>query len=264
MSGHRDRPARPAPPAIQTFLQDRTDSRIPRQLALQSVLPNFDLYRAVDFFGEPRESGGTSMLVSGSEHTRHSYAQDLAALTRTSSLTTNESVSSSMGARQLEGQRLLDQGPDGELVIRQLSAPKRFECPFNFLRCRMEFSSLDEWKNHSLSHFGRMGPPVLNRCCFCDAIFQNPNGVSCWAERMNHVAFHHQVGDRLAHARPDFELYTYLWNKRLISNAEYRDLKGNYEDRSRAIAAYPSPPVSPNERSVAYVESNNSRRPRNR
>ena len=204
------------------------------------------------------------MLVSGSEHTRDSYAQDLAALTRASSLTANESVSSSMGARQLEGQRLLDQGPGGELVIRQLSAPKLFECPFNFLFCPMEFSGLNEWINHSLSHFGRMDPPVLNRCCFCNAIFQDHNGVSCWAERMNHVALHHRLGHRLAHARPDFELYTYLWNKRLISDADYRDLKGNNEDRSRAVAAYPSPPVSPNERSVAYVETNNSRKRRNR
>ncbi len=55
---------------------------------------------------------------------------------------------------------------------------------------------------------------------------------------MKHVAYHHRLNDKLAHARPDFELYTYLWNNRLIINAEYRNLKGNNENRSQAARAY--------------------------
>lgn len=74
---------------------------------------------------------------------------------------------------------------------------------------------------------------------------------------MEHIAIHHQqLGCRLATARPDFELFSYLWRKRLISDADYRDLKGNYEDRSRRVLVYPSLPATPlNQQSMAFSET---------
>ncbi|KAI4185198.1 MAG: hypothetical protein LQ346_005961 [Caloplaca aetnensis] len=49
---------------------------------------------------------------------------------------------------------------------------------------------------------------------------------------MNHVFLHHRLGHSLSSARPDFQLYTYLWKKHVITDAIYRDIKGNSEDRS--------------------------------
>ena len=78
---------------------------------------------------------------------------------------------------------------------------------------------------------------------------------------MEHIASHHQLGCRLATARPDFELFYYLWRHRLISDADYRDLKGNYDDRSRRVQAYPSLPATPlNQQSMAVCETERRRR----
>ena len=184
------------------------------------------------------------MLVSGSEHTS---IHDLAALTTTSRITASESEPSSFGARQLDisSQRLLAEGEDGVLFISRTRTEGNLECPFNFLFCLETFARMEDWVQHSMTHFRNARPPDSNRCCFCDASFQSSPTESSWAQRMTHIAYHHQLGSRLAHARPDFELYRYLWNKHLISDIDYRDLMGNYASRSQA---YPSSPGSPEEK----------------
>ncbi|KAL8774375.1 MAG: hypothetical protein Q9209_001126 [Squamulea sp. 1 TL-2023] len=251
------RSARPQRPAIQTYLSSDEDSRLPRQLALQSTLPEANRYRTHDYHGPLSQSNGTSLLLSGGDHTRDSMTQDLAALTRGTSFQSTTSLSSSMGARHLDDVPLLGQDQAGALVV---SAPRRtrvLECPFNLLYCFEAFADTNyqDWIIHSLTHFRHVIPPVSNRCCFCEAVFDFQDGVQSWQERMNHVFLHHRLGHSLACAQPDFQLYTYLWNHRVITDAEYRDIKGNSEDRSRHVNAYPTPPVSPNERSVAVAQT---------
>ena len=104
---------------------------------------------------------------------------------------------------------------------------RNLECPFNFLSCNELFSDIGEWFDHSIEHFGTAGAPHSSQCCFCDKQFSNPPSVSSWKQRMMHVAEHHINGCKLAHARPDFKLYIYLWNRRLISDADYQELKEN-------------------------------------
>lgn len=254
---------RPHHPAIVTYLRDTTDSRLPQRLAEQSIFPTSNGHRGGGDHGPPGSSTGTSMLVAGSKHTSFS---DLAALTTSSSLPASESVQSSLGARQLEtpNSRLLAEGEGGVLVVDRVRAEGKLECPFNFLFCRETFSKMEDWVKHSMTHFGKVGPPDSNQCCFCDEKFNSSTEIFSWAKRMEHVAYHHQLGCRLAAARPDFELYAYLWNKRLITDAEYRDLKGNNEDRARATLAYPSPPASPEEQSKAYTDTYSPSRRRRR
>lgn len=48
---------------------------------------------------------------------------------------------------------------------------------------------------------------------------------------MEHVAWHHLAGQNLSHARPDYKLFRYLWEERIISSAEYREL-GNLVSNS--------------------------------
>lgn len=227
---------------MQAYLDDREDSRLPRQLAEQSRLPAVSNLGASGGRGSIR-SKGTSMLVSGSDRTRSSNAsQELPALTHeATSRSSTESIPSSLGHRHVR-QFPLDVGAWGLLGIPPPDLPI-LQCPFNLLFCLLEFLSFDEWFAHSLTHFGKVGPPTSNQCCFCEAQFHASTGIRSWRKRMTHVAFHHQTGCRLEHARPDFPLYEFLWTERLIGPADYKSLKGESNGRSTtAAAAYPSPP----------------------
>ena len=251
-------------PAIITYLSDPDDSRMLRTLAQQSTLPNSDRNRRGNNDRPPRTDTGTSLLVGGTELTS---THDLAALTTSMRTAATESEPSSFGARQLDisNSRLLAEAEGGVLVVDRASAQGNLECPFNLLFCLKTFSNIEDWVKHSVTHFGEVGPPESNRCCFCEAKFNSSSDVHSWAKRMNHIAFHHQLSCRLAHARPDFELYTYMWNKRLIDDAEYRDIKGNHQNRSQAVRAYPSPPESPEEQPKVYTDTfSNSRNHRGR
>lgn len=246
--------ARPHQPSILTYLNNTEDSRLPQHLAQQSTFPNAAHCRAHDCHGPPSRSNGTSLLLFGSDHTRDS---DLAALTRASTRESSASIQTSMGARYLDTLPLLEQDEGGALVAGPNRRPRVLECPFNLLFCFEDFADSNcwEWIRHSLTHFHNINPPRSNKCCFCEAVFESYDGIKSWHERMEHVFLHHRLGHSLSHARPDFQLYTYLWNNHVISDAEYRDIKGNSEDRSRRVSAYPTPPVSPNERSVAVVHT---------
>ncbi|KAI4240413.1 MAG: hypothetical protein L6R40_005124 [Gallowayella cf. fulva] len=247
----------PQRPAIQTYLSDDEDSRLARQLARQSTLPEPNPYRTHDYQDPPSRSDGTSMLLSAGDHTRDSMTQDLAALTTAPSLDTPTSVSSAMAARHLDDVALLELDQAGALVGGHSRRARILECPFNLLYCFEEFAETNyqEWIIHSLTHFRQHAPPTCNKCAFCEAVFPSWDGLQSWQVRMHHTFQHHQQGHSLACARPDFQLYTYLWNHRLISDADYRDIKGNSEDRSRQVNAYPTPPVSPDERSLAVAQT---------
>ena len=246
-------------PAIVTFILDRNEPVLPRRLAEQSIFPDVEIRNTSNRHGPLRSTTGTSMLVSCSEHTS---SHDLAALTTSPSLAASESEHSSFGVRQLEYQnpRRLANGEGGVPVVDYTRTEGNFECPFNFLLCLRTFAKMDDWIRHSMTHFGRAGPPDSNQCCFCPARFSPSPSMSSWARRMEHISCHHRLGSRLADARPDFELYNYLWNKHLLSDADYRDLKGNQAGRSQAAQAYPSPPESPEER--VYTDTYSSSRAR--
>ena len=240
-------------PPMQGFLDDRGDSRLTQRIAGNSYLSPPLAHQRTGNNMHFVSSVHTSMLLAGSDETNHS----LAALTNASTMASTRSVSSSVGARQLDqSQRTLDQEHDA-LVIAPLRGPRVLECPFNFVMCFLTFSNMEDWINHSLRHFcirsGRVvGPPTYNTCCFCDDDFQCDDAHASWKLRMHHVAIHHQLGHRLAHARPDFVFFRYLWEKRLMSDKEYRELSGCSKeppiakDRTAAEGAYPSPPQSPN------------------
>lgn len=236
---------------IQSFVDDRSGSRLQGVLASRSTISPPHPNEIQAYRGQQARSCATSMLPSGnSEASRHS---SLPALTIATSRTTS-SVASSMGIRALEDQqRILEQDHGGVLVVPQLRGQRILECPFNLaFLCPLTFSNEEDWIKHSLEHFCTkervmVDPPTSNRCCFCDEQFYSPTRCQSWGERMRHVCLHHCLGHRLGHARPDFALFKYLFDNRLISNAEYRDLKGNSENRAQRAAAtlYPTPPTSP-------------------
>ncbi|KAL8817755.1 MAG: hypothetical protein Q9191_008083 [Dirinaria sp. TL-2023a] len=221
------------------------------------------------------------MQVSGSDHT---CQNSLPALSSTASQP-ESTVPSSVGRRQLEQeQRILEQGPDGTLLV---TVPPQgpLECPFNLLYCLKDFANERDWVDHSLTHFNSesrvVGPPRRNKCCFCDALFVSNNALESWGKRMKHVQIHHQLGHRLAIARPDFELFEYLYTNHLIPVATYKDLKGHSKERNDeycdlkgfVIPGRPhnnstlSPPISPQSPRAAVADMyspSRSRRDRER
>lgn len=196
-----------------------------------------------------------------------SGADSLAALTASSgrTTTTSGSVASSMGIRALGPLRILVPDVDNVLQVAPLQGPMSFECPFSFLHCLLTFSSFTDWVAHSMTHFATAGPPDRSECCFCDKKFSGDTPAKSWLKRMGHVATHHQLGHRLAHGRPMFDLFHYLWGKRLIDDAMHKELVGHGSGQT----GYPTPPASPMDRrtsnpSGAYTVTNTRREQRRR
>ena len=159
---------------------------------------------------------------------------------------------------------------DGTVMPSLFQQPPVLECPWSRMtRCTEVFPVSDaeklvaHTKKVHLSKKGRrgpgyiyIGPPTLNGCGFCDAKFQADSGDLSWSNMMAHVVKeHHMPGHRLAHARIVWPLVEYLWEKGLLTSAEYRELKPikNAED-------VPSPPgLSDDEDPIALVEERRHR-----
>ena len=118
---------------------------------------------------------------------------------------------------------------------------KKLECPFStILNCLSTYSNEEEWIRHSLTHFDSHGravePPRSNSCRFCDENFYSLTPTESWVEMMRHTSLHYAVGYDISHARPDYALLKYLFDHRIISDAEYRHLKNS-------LVTLPPPPV---------------------
>jgi len=257
---------------MNNYLNDTSDSNITRQFTITRPLPDSHHSQTHGHRGQPPLSVRTSMLVSGSN-----YAGDssLPALTSAPSVSAR---TSSMLSSVVE-QRILEPGVDGVL---QVPPPTRrcLECPFNLLYCLKDFADEQEWVLHSLTHFNTrhrvVGPPKRNECCFCGRLFESDNALESWAWRMQHVQFHHHLGHRLAFARPDFELFKYLYDNHLIDDATYKDLKGSSKDRNAEYCdmkgftpsvpqtsnSIITPPISPQSPRSAVTETYSSARER--
>ncbi|GME50424.1 hypothetical protein GTA08_BOTSDO07644 [Neofusicoccum parvum] len=149
------------------------------------------------------------------------------------------SIDTDFGKLQVQnvGVRLLEEGPDGVLVRPHggggsdeaaAAGIPVYECTFGFLGCRF-FTAGDEehWRTHNLSHFHGYAPPRQVECPLCDFGFEDArDGHRAWAARMSHLAAHMRLGQTLAASRPDFRLYQHLWSKRIIDDAEYKELRG--------------------------------------
>ena len=209
-----------------------------------------------EYCGGPPRSVGTSIMVEVEEDDKDQLGS-LPSLNRSMESVAFDSPHSSMGERQLtEHSRMLNMGPDRSLVADGRPQIQRIlQCPFQTLGCMLDFRYFHDWFWHSLTHFqiGRskgadgpaiVMPPTQNRCGFCPKTFSELSGFCSWHTRMRHVETHHGIGHSLSIARPDFQLFEYLWENHLIDEIVYRDIRGNTPDRSRSTYGNPSPPTS--------------------
>lgn len=203
---------------MASYLADGDGPRMSQIQATSSSLPDFNASP------EPRRAG-TSLLVSLSEC--GSSHGDLPGLSLGESVRSCESIRS-FGIDISERPHTLEQEtPDGPLVLPLLVAEPIFECPFHFLECYLSFRDQSEWIEHSLTHFGKVGPPSLNKCPFCDrhyGRFTCSIPAESWKLRMMFVSSHLRQGARVGTARPDFSLINYLWENKLMNKAQYRNL----------------------------------------
>ncbi|KAL6162833.1 hypothetical protein ACJQWK_11743 [Exserohilum turcicum] len=145
---------------------------------------------------------------------------------------TETSISTGL-AGHLAGFPLLDEGHEGILEIPHAQARTPvYECAFWFLDCAYVSPNQEEWERHCLSHFRGEEPPLTVQCPLCDwtAHTCEGGGHVAWAARMHHVASEHVMyGQTLRTSRPDFALFEYLWQRRLIDAEDLKELKaGNH------------------------------------
>lgn len=212
--------------AIQDYLNDDGDSRLPRHIAELSFLPRTLPEESYSSRLLSISNTGTSMLLSSADRTRAGTnpSHDLPALSReTSSRSSADSRETPDTLDQvIPNHMLLEEGADGVL---EAPAPAILQCPFNFFQCFLTFAAFGQWLSHSLTHFRHQTPPTRIKCCFCFYEFDNPDGRACWRQLLEHVELHHRRGETLADVPPNLALIEYLRIKELITDAEYRFLK---------------------------------------
>jgi len=119
--------------------------------------------------------------------------------------------------------------PDGvEVLEEDKPSSPTFQCCFWFLNCYFESSNEEEWNTHCLHHFKGARPPRTNHCPLCEASFFDSDGRDSWNKRMAHMAAHMRNGLTLERSRPEFHLFKYLWQQRVIGDIDYQELMGNY------------------------------------
>ena len=219
--------------AMEVFLNNRWENPVTQKEAPGAGMPAPAWYEAISPGGP-----GTSMMITQSSRTRESVStsQDLPGLT----ISTKSSASSHGGLSLAE-----DSDTDTVTILasdRDYSAEDdegTLECPFNQLGCLQIFVDSKEWVTHSLTHFGSAGPPPINRCTFCEERFYSFDAAQSWSERMNHVALHHRLGNKLTGARWDntVYMYTHMYENGLLGIEFLYEYLGRERDRRNAINA---------------------------
>jgi len=242
-------------PPLHEYIDSQDDPYLPLRFASPINLPHHARrHHEPQYRGDSPRSIDTSVLVEASDGSHGSLPN----LNSSVESLAYSSARSSMAERQLSDRlRTLGIRSD-DLLVADTRPPGRpvFQCPFRTLGCQLDYSNVQDWFMHSVHHFYTDGsrlamsgpavvmPPTNNGCCFCSQTFFSTSGMRSWRMRMDHVAGHHRIGHSLAHARPDFQLFNYLWETHLIDEVVYREIRGNTPDRSRMIHGNPSPPPS--------------------
>ncbi|KAL9105356.1 MAG: hypothetical protein Q9227_009444 [Pyrenula ochraceoflavens] len=164
-------------------------------------------------------------------------------LTRGASMHTADSRTSSMSYQNLSSQTEIarpfstyplleeEEGNPGVLLVPYTPrAPGDLVCPFQFLDCvkRFEYRSEVPWRTHTMTHFRGFLPPPKALCPLCSVEFESPNNAKAqlaWDSMLSHLSQTHFLrGETLKLSRPNFDLYKWMWQRRLMSSKMYKDL----------------------------------------
>ena len=241
----------PSPPSAtsepQTYLPESQESHHPYITVLEAISGNNEPVR-----GRPDQPindlrtnrakplvEAPSSIRSGYSGMRHSVASKHSLASMGDSLppmindhASATSSSESLDPNDINTGSLLQPDHHGVLEIPPHPEVSFFACPFQALGCEVLHSSrgLEEWVSHSLLHFSleqdgcrrKIKPPETNPCPYCSKIFQAEDAVVSWRSKLLHIAEHHASGITV----PDFGLFRYLWEQKIIRTSEFRDIWG--------------------------------------
>lgn len=179
---------------------------------------------------EPRSAASTTFSMAPTlihQSNASNGTPSLYSSTRTTDASTLEESISTGLANHLAGFPPLEE-VDGVLVQPTSAVWRpRYECLFWFLDCSYLSHDMEEWETHCLSHFCGEDPPRSVSCPVCDWEESLDCGLAAWSRKMRHLAEEHfKFGQTLSASRPDFHLFTHLWQKRLIDDHDLKELKG--------------------------------------
>ncbi|KAF7509388.1 hypothetical protein GJ744_008111 [Endocarpon pusillum] len=201
-------------------------------------------------------------------------------LTRGNSIASSTSSADTDLASALDGMRILE-SVDGVLQVPDTTRPHAdLICPFQILDCEETFNDIGLWKTHIFAHFRGHPCPETATCFLCERVFdQSPHDqpARAWNEMLSHMATVHfrGMGQRLATVRTDFRLMRWLYNRRIITDAQYSrtqmlprptvfaESMGEVVNMPEApVAPSPASPSPPVEQSDVYTAQASSRRER--
>lgn len=175
-----------------------------------------------------RSNPRTSLVPHGSSRPIPSSTASNAGLglSRVSSMSSDKSISTGF-ASGLDGNRLLEEDENGILGLPQTFREYcDYPCIFFALDCDKTYEHVDDWKTHVLSHFRTQPTPTKARCPLCGCTFADSRPREAWHSMLDHLAQgHFQHGHSLATSRFDYDLFQYLFAKRIISDAQFKALQ---------------------------------------
>lgn len=220
--------------------------------------PTRDISARLALFSPPTPAEGPASPTSQHSHPPRSSVKSTSSMARTclhqpsnassnyppsllftEATPTESSVSTGLASR-FEGVPLLEE-VDGVLERpRTQTRLPAFECSFWFLSCSYISYDQEEWTTHCLSHFRGEEPPRTVQCPLCSEFkCTADNGWDAWQLRLEHVAYHQLLGHTLTRtSRPEFDLFRYLWQKRLIDDQDLKELNGGNHNLTRTPANY--------------------------
>ncbi|KAF1997731.1 hypothetical protein P154DRAFT_524599 [Amniculicola lignicola CBS 123094] len=185
-----------------------------------------------------QRSGGSSMAPACIHQSSNASTHPPSLYHYSEATPTETSISTGLASR-FSGVPLLEEV--NGVLERQRGALRQpiFECSFWFLSCSYISTDQEEWRVHCLSHFRSEEPPKSVSCPLCEEFkYTCENGWRSWELRMEHMAYHHLVGNTLRTSRPDFHLFQHLWSKRLIDDQDLKELKGGNHNLTKPPMNY--------------------------
>lgn len=179
----------------------------------------------------PRSTGQrTSIAVQAcSEAPSTTASANVPSLTSGSSNASSSSIETDF-ASALDGMTTLE-SVNGALEVPETSRPDAdLICPFQILNCEEVFRDIRQYRTHVFSHFRGHPCPTSATCFLCDRVFnqsRQDDQARAWNEMLQHMAIDHfrGLGQRLATVRTDFVLMRWMFNKRIITPTQFRQMQ---------------------------------------
>ena len=168
---------------------------------------------------------GAPSALGGSARSRYSSSGYAPSLVSHSTIRSNSSMQTGLAEGLLYPYNL-ETGDDGALRLPP-DRPRRLACLFHFLTCKRTFDDHSDWDTHCRSHFNNRLPEVASCPFYCDREFTGDTPYDAWEQRIDHIVTQHRSQPFEPERRPEQSLIEHLWQHRIITVDQYRELNLN-------------------------------------